>query len=342
MYFLEITYYNIKVEILVEDRTYNPFRDCLSSTKIYVSEGQSVKKLTQSATYTRTKKGLITRIYGNQRTRAKKRGDELPTYTVKELQIAVLAMPLYDELHKNWVNSDYDRWLTPSLDRIDDYKSYTEDNIELKTWQENHDKALNDRKIGKNNKTRNAVYHKNKKEISVECEFCGKHYVMGSANHTILTLHNSPIRCIQCANGKWSLSKLRTEALKYKTQKDFYTLGRRAYSVAHRKGLLGIIGDHLTSTIKENIFKKLVDTPGIYYLMQKEEIVYIGKSVQCMSRRLCYHLEDSFKHFDRVKAYIIKNDADIARNNLAELKIDLEEEDDMDFTSPANDEISGD
>ena len=38
-------------------------------------------------------------------------------------------------------NSNYIKGLCPSVDRIDDYKSYTFDNMQLITWKENNDKG---------------------------------------------------------------------------------------------------------------------------------------------------------------------------------------------------------
>ena len=38
-------------------------------------------------------------------------------------------------------NSNYIKYLCPSVDRIDDYKSYTFDNMQLITWKENNDKG---------------------------------------------------------------------------------------------------------------------------------------------------------------------------------------------------------
>ena len=38
-------------------------------------------------------------------------------------------------------NSNYIKSLCPSVDRIDDYKSYTFDNMQLITWKENNDKG---------------------------------------------------------------------------------------------------------------------------------------------------------------------------------------------------------
>ena len=68
-----------------------------------------------------------------------------------------LLLPFSKDEFKEWINSnykyklekmlndykesDYKKDLCPSIDRIDDYKSYTFDNMQLITWKENNDKG---------------------------------------------------------------------------------------------------------------------------------------------------------------------------------------------------------
>ena len=56
------------------------------------------------------------------------------------------------ELFNNWKLSGYESRLKPSGDRLDDYKPYTFDNLQLITWGENSDKMHRDVKSGKNSK----------------------------------------------------------------------------------------------------------------------------------------------------------------------------------------------
>lgn len=72
---------------------------------------------------------------------------------------------VYSELFDNWVKSGYDRNLAPSIDRLDDYKGYTSENIRMVTWKENLDKSHKDRKEGRNNKQSKAIIHINKEGI---------------------------------------------------------------------------------------------------------------------------------------------------------------------------------
>lgn len=107
--------------------------------------------------YQKTKEGIITIIHNSQRAASRKRGHRQPTYTIKELQKWCYSQPLFHELYDNWVKSKYDKWMKPSVDRIDDYKGYSLDNIQLMTWRENSNKGHKSRKEGKNNKASKSI-----------------------------------------------------------------------------------------------------------------------------------------------------------------------------------------
>jgi len=92
--------------------------------------------------------GKIKKIYNNQKTRSKRKGWILPTYTVKELS-EFMYNHNYTKLFNDWVFSDFDRNLAPSIDRLDDTKGYSMNNIRLVTWKVNNDKARADIRSGK-------------------------------------------------------------------------------------------------------------------------------------------------------------------------------------------------
>ncbi len=100
----------------------------------------------------RTLIGKVGGIYDNQVRNSKRRKHAVPNYTKQELVTWCLGQRLYYELHKAWEQSEYKSNLAPSCDRINDYKPYTLDNIQLMTWAENNKKATNDTKSGKLNK----------------------------------------------------------------------------------------------------------------------------------------------------------------------------------------------
>ena len=99
--------------------------------------------------YRRTKKGLIATIYDYQKRYSKIRNHPMPLYTLKELRDWAFSQENFEELYQNWINSDYDKWTKPSIDRLEDDKPYAFENIQLMTWKENSDKARNNIKSGK-------------------------------------------------------------------------------------------------------------------------------------------------------------------------------------------------
>ena len=87
----------------------------------------------------KTKKGLIAECNGRMRERSRNRGHAMPNFTIKELHEWFNAQPNFDTLYNNWVDSDYDKWLKPSPDRIDSKLPYTFENLQLDTWRKNHE-----------------------------------------------------------------------------------------------------------------------------------------------------------------------------------------------------------
>ena len=99
--------------------------------------------------YYRTKEGIITSIYAHQLKSSKRRGHKPPAYSNKELREWVFLQPLFHKLYDEWVNSGYDKWATPSVDRIHDDIHYCIENIQIMTWKENKTKFHSDVKQGK-------------------------------------------------------------------------------------------------------------------------------------------------------------------------------------------------
>lgn len=93
------------------------------------------KKATE---YRKSKFGLITQIYSQQKTSSKIRGHHLPNYTKQELEDWLFEQQKFHDLYDKWVKSGYKKELAPSCDRIDSKKSYYFDNLQLLTFEENH------------------------------------------------------------------------------------------------------------------------------------------------------------------------------------------------------------
>ncbi len=125
-----------------------PLTDFHNNVKRIDYECKACKKARTTA-YRRTKEGLLIKVYNQQRSTSRRRKHIMPSYTKKAFLDAILAMPLFHTLYHTWVTSNYKKDLVPSIDRLDDSKPYTEDNIQLMTWKENNSKARKDIVAGK-------------------------------------------------------------------------------------------------------------------------------------------------------------------------------------------------
>jgi len=103
---------------------------------------------TKSYKNKKTKQGVITDIYGKQKANSRERGHPQPSYSNKQLSEWLLKDWLFNLLYNNWANCGYKEKLKPSVDRLDDKKHYTLDNIQIMTWEENRKKACFHKRIG--------------------------------------------------------------------------------------------------------------------------------------------------------------------------------------------------
>ena len=97
--------------------------------------------------YYRTKEGLLKKMFNSQIQRTNKSG-MIHNYSFDEFKNWIYTNN-YEELFYNWKESGYKTTLVPSVDRINNFKGYTLDNIELVTWAENRRRGHADRKSGK-------------------------------------------------------------------------------------------------------------------------------------------------------------------------------------------------
>ena len=140
----------------------------------------------------RTKEGLISQIYYNQKGHSKDRGHNVPSYSREELIEWAFSQTLFHVLYDNWKRLDFQKSYVPSVNRKNDYIGYTMDNIELMTWGENKAKGEYDKKKGINNKNNKAV---------LKCDSNG--YVLEEYYSISEALRVTGIRHIsECCKGK--------------------------------------------------------------------------------------------------------------------------------------------
>ena len=137
--------------------------------------------------YQKTKNGLISRIYSNQKFHSRTRNHQPPQYTKKTFKNWLLDNELFNELFNKWVNSGYNKAVIPSVDRKNDKLSYTLDNIQLMTWQENNNKGRIDLKNGKI-----IVNHKAVIQYDIHGNFINEFLSIGLAGRAT-NLHRSNI-----------------------------------------------------------------------------------------------------------------------------------------------------
>jgi hypothetical protein len=156
----------------------------------------------------KSKYGIIRNMYNSQKVNSKRRKHPLPEYTFQQLKQWILSRPNFEELYNSWVESGYKRLLAPSVDRLDDYKPYTFDNIRLVTCGENISKLHKDRVIGKNNKSSRAVV-----QYDINNNFIKQYYSIKEASRKTGCYPNGIRDCCQgfrhsINNYKWSFANL--------------------------------------------------------------------------------------------------------------------------------------
>lgn len=87
--------------------------------------------------YRKSKDGVITQIYHQQKQSSVLRGHPLQTYSKQELYNWLVSNPKFHILFDNWVKSGYKKEFAPSCDRKSSLKPYSFDNLQLGTFAQN-------------------------------------------------------------------------------------------------------------------------------------------------------------------------------------------------------------
>ncbi len=176
------------------------------------------KELFNPRKYYRSLTGKASYIYTTQLKKSEERDYSLPSYSREELIDYLLNNQTYLDLFKDWENSGFKKELAPSVDRIDDYKSYSFENIQIVTWGYNNEKYSQDTLSGKSVKTCKAV-----DQLDLEGNFIKRFYSQQEAGRQ-LKIDSSKISAVcigksvkkgtrtsipKTANGfKWRFSEL--------------------------------------------------------------------------------------------------------------------------------------
>lgn len=142
--------------------------------------------------YKRTRRGHIVQMYAHQKynAKAKTKGGGVPNYTREQLEAWIMAQPKFEELFIAWEKNSFSKWKAPSCNRLDDYKPYRLDNLELVPWIVNKQKYSEDTKSGKNTKGCKAV-----DQLGLEGSFIKTYFSMAEATRVtgVNTSHISAV-----------------------------------------------------------------------------------------------------------------------------------------------------
>ena len=167
--------------------------------------------------YLRTKKGLVKKIISSQKQSSKMRGHNPPAYSRQELKDWLYSQKLFHELYDKYKQNGYKRLLVPSIDRIDDYKPYTMDNITLTTWNKNKNRGHTDRKNGINNKVNKAVLQIDKYNGTIIETYHSQHEAMRKTGISNMCISSVCLGKNKTAGGYvWKFKELAVEIINKK------------------------------------------------------------------------------------------------------------------------------
>lgn len=126
----------------------------MAHKKYLTVEAKKDALLKNNRVYGKTLKGKLVHTYNNMDRRVRGYSkphlyEGLSIMSRRTFYVWSLDNPDYIFLYKNWVKSDYDNKLSPSIDRIDSRRGYTIGNIRWITHSENS-KLGNESRIRQN------------------------------------------------------------------------------------------------------------------------------------------------------------------------------------------------
>ena len=138
------------------------------------------RSLQKKSTYL-TPAGKLKYLYKHQLKNSMHRNHSAPTYTEKELIDKFINCPNYLALYAIWKASGFKSELAPSIDRLEDHKGYSFDNIQMITWAENNSKEHTKHKIGTSrNEDLKPVW-----QYSMSGEFIANYISQNEASRTV-------------------------------------------------------------------------------------------------------------------------------------------------------------
>lgn len=146
--------------------------------------------------FIRSKHGVINQMYSGCIGRTKKKGFTPVSFTKEELEKWVYSNKEFHTLYDEWVLEDYPTALKPSLDRLDDYKGYSLDNIRIVTANTNVKRYYSDAINGINTKSAKPV-----EQYSLDGEYIKTFHSLNAAARSV---NGIPSNINQVINGTYA------------------------------------------------------------------------------------------------------------------------------------------
>ncbi len=90
-----------------------------------------MRLLENTRRFRKTPKGVLTNMYSKMKSR------NFVEFTLREFHSMFLNDKKFIRIFREWEKSNYNKQFKPSIDRIDNKKSYLMSNIQMMTWAEN-------------------------------------------------------------------------------------------------------------------------------------------------------------------------------------------------------------
>ena len=130
--------------------------------------------------FNKTKRGVISVSYYNQKGNSKRRKHPPPRYEFNEFVVWVLNQEVFHKLYDIWVYSGHLKELKPSIDRKNDFYCYSFDNIQITTWEYNNRKGHDDRMNGIG--TQGESFCVRVVQYTIDGEFISEYFSIGDAH----------------------------------------------------------------------------------------------------------------------------------------------------------------